>query len=600
MYNVRTMHQKVHIIEDSSQLDKAFPLINSSKILSIDTETEGLNPLNSELRLLQASNNDDTLVIDVKKIGKERVGEVFRPILESKDVVKVFHNAKFDTKFIKHHLKSDVERLFDSYLGSLLIEAGLSKPKGFHGLEETLRRYTGIEISKDEQVSDWSGSLSANQFQYAAKDAQVLLPLRDTMIEKLRELALFRVAELEFNAVLPVAWMELCGFYLDYKQWIENSQKNLKDAHFLEYELLQELAPFVEQGSLFGVPNINFDSPQQVYKYFSAYGVPMPFDNQGNPSTKEPFLQPLVEEYPIIGKLLDYRGKSKASSSFGENWKEFINPITGRVHSDFIQIGPETGRFASRNPNLQNVPKENEFRNCFKAEKGNTLVSGDYSQIELRILADLSNDSYALECFEQDLDFHLAMASKIGKVPLEEAKPFRNVAKNVNFAIPYGAGTNRVAATAKVPYTDAEKILKAYFDGVPNIKRWLNTQKWAVLKTKSSRTVSGRLVKYDFADDDYVSRGKAQRNATNSPIQGSSADILKRALRIFYDRTKDIQDKIKLVNIVHDEMNVETPTSMKKEVSKILQSSMEDAGKEFLNKVKVTVDISTSRVWQKG
>lgn len=588
------MHQKITIVETVNSLEKNIPLLYNNKPLAVDTETTGLSPFQADLRLLQLSDDENTLVIDVQKVGVNAASQAAKPLLSEPNRVKIFHNAKFDLKFIKHHLKIDVDRVFDSYLASILCEAGVKTPRGWHKLDQVAQRYLKENISKDEQRSDWSGELSSSQITYAAKDAQILLPLRESIIERLRTLGLFRCATLEFEAIPSIVWMELCGFYLDIAQWNKVSGESLSKSDEVAQEIFAELQPFLEQASLFGNTEINLNSPDQVQNAFKAYGIPMP------DSTRNNFLQPLVDEYPLVAKLLEYRKWAKRHSSFGDSWEEYINPVTGRIHADFHQIGAETGRFSCSNPNLQQIPKENFFRNCFKAEKGNTLVSGDYSQIELRILADLSKDPYALEAFEQDLDFHTAMGAKIAKIPIERVtKKERDPAKNCNFAIPYGAGASKVAATAKISQEEGQNLVDTYFDAVPNFKRWIQFQKYQVLRTRCSRTVSGRVAKYIFDDNDGGQRSQAQRNAVNMPIQGSSCDILKRALKLFYDKTRDRHNKIKLVNIVHDEINVETPKDMVEEVSADLQSCMTEAGYDFLKKVKVKVDISESTFWTK-
>lgn len=580
------MNQKTIIITNVKDLEKSIGLLSDDKILGIDTETEGLDPLTCDLRLLQIAGQEHTLVIDAKLIGYDITAKYVGSLLEDKEIVKIFHNAKFDCKFIKHHLKIDVERIFDSYLASILTEAGIRREKGYHGLEKTLLRYTGLTISKSEQSSDWSGELSESQYRYAATDANVLHPLREAIIQKLKTLGLIRCAKLEFDAVPAVAWLELSGFYLDFNQWGKVAEDNLEKSHELAKEICHELKDVIPQGNLFDEATINLNSPIQVLKYFKEYGVPM------EDSTREPLIQHLVYEYPIVGKLLEYKGCAKSASSFGQAWAQYINPATGRIHADFKQIGAEdTGRFSCTNPNLQQIPKENEFRNCFKPQEGYTLISGDYSQIELRILADISRDKVAIGEFAAGKDFHTATAEQINRP--------RSLAKNCNFAIPYGAGPNRVATTANVSIIEAEMLMEAYFKAFPNFKKWINAQKRNVLRTRYARTVAGRLARFIFDENDNRLRSQAQRNAVNMPIQGSSADILKRALYLLHQRTKGQHDVIKLVNIVHDEINLEVRNDLVEYASKLLNDAMVEAAKDFLHEVEVKVDLKVAKYWSK-
>lgn len=588
------MNQRTTRIETVHDLELNISKLYNNKPKGTDTETEGLSPYKGKLRLLQLSDDENTLVIDAKKVGYEAVAHYTRPIFEDDSCVKVFHNAKFDLKFINHYLKIEPKRIFDSYIASVLIEAGIRMPRGYHGLGQTLKRYTKIDINKDEQSSDWSGELSDNQWNYAAHDAQCLLPLRESMIENLRRLGLFRCANLEFEAIQPIAWLELCGFYLDYEQWKDVADTNAEKSLELADEINAELQHLVAQHSLFGPTGINLNSPKQVMEYFTQFGVPMP------DSTKESALQPLADEYPIIAKFLEYKGLAKSTSSFGLEWKDFIEPETGRIHSNFQQIGASTGRVSCSQPNLQQIPHTKEFRNCFKAMPGNTLISADYSQIELRILADLSKDKGAIQAFESGADFHTAMAGLIFKIPIESVTPEqRLLAKTVNFAIPYGAGPTKIAASAHISMLEAQMLMQNYFKAVPNEKRWLDKQKRDVLKTHYARTASGRLARLIFDPQDDMQRSQAQRNATNMPIQGTSVDILKRALRLFYDATADIRDRIKLVNIVHDEINVEAPLEIADEVAEIMKTAMIVASGEFLQECPVKVDVHMSQMWEK-
>lgn len=588
------MDQQTTIIETVYDLEDKIKLLHNSHPLGTDTETKGLDPHTAGLRTVQLSDDKNTLVIDCEKIGYSAASAYIKPLLEDPDRVKIFHNAKFDCKFLKKHLDINVTRIFDTFLASVLLEAGVRTPRGHNGLGQVLDRYTGIKIDKGEQSSDWSAELTKSQLEYAAKDAQCLLPLREAQIEKLRRLGLFRVAQLEFEAVQAFAWLELSGFHLDMAEWGEVAFKNQERANEIADEIFAELSPVLPQGSLFGNTTFNLGSVTQVQKYFSDFGIPMP------ESTKEVFLQPLARKYPIIEKFIEWRGLTKSTSSFGDAWLDYVNPSTGRIHANFNQIGASTGRVSSSSPNLQQIPRDNMFRNCFTAAEGKRLLSADYSNIELRILADLANDKSALEAFESGKDFHTAMAGLVFNVAMDDvSSDMRSLAKIINFAIPYGAGRNKIAATAKISELEAEVLMSDYFKAVPNIKRWLDKQKRDVLKTKYARTASGRLAKFYFDESDGMQKSAAQRNAMNMPIQGTSCDILKRALRLLYDATLDRQHEIKLVNIVHDEINLEVDEPIVEEVGHILEDCMIRAGKEYLTQVKIKVDLKVSQRWAK-
>ncbi len=271
-----------------------------------------------------------------------------RDLLADASISKTAHNAKFDMKWVRHHLGCEIHNVFDTYLASQLIAAGDNDRR--HSLADVAQYFTGVELDKSEQVSDWNADdLSQSQLQYAARDAQVMLKLRDQMAERLANDKLNDVAKLEFECLMPIAEMELNGFYLDESRWREQLEK-VKVAQAKAADELQEmLSSGVAQASLFGRSEINLDSQAQVTDALVNLGVPVPETTRGWQ------LQPLAAEYPVVAKLLEYRGVAKSLTSFGENILEFIEPQTGRIHADFRQIGAPTGRFSCSNPNLQQI-----------------------------------------------------------------------------------------------------------------------------------------------------------------------------------------------------------------------------------------------------
>lgn len=590
-------------IETVQKLEDSIHILSGHGILGLDIESTGLNAIQNRLRLIQIGTPQEVLVIDVFKVGLEVVKKHLKSILEDKSIIKILHNAKFDVKFIKYHLGIDVERIFDSYLASLLINGGLAYikgvkiPKGYHGLEQVLKRYTGIELDKTEQKSDWSGVLTESQIKYAADDVYPLFPLREAMIKKLQELKLIRCAKLEFETILPTAWLELSGFYLNFEPWVALANAEKERSFEIQALIFEELKDVVDQGSLFGELNINLGSHQQVQKYFRAYGIPMP------DSTQEFFLTPLIEEYPLIEKFIEYKGCNKAYTAFGENWKEKADPTTGRIHADYKQIGAEaTGRYSTSKPNLAQIPADEAHRSCFQAEGDNVLVIADFSQEELRLLADFSGDKLFRQAFKDGDDFHAVTASQIFKISLDEVakdKETRNLAKRMNFLLTYGGGASKFSMSAGIPLSEAEGIIRQYFSTYKGVKRWLDYQKSKVLNTRCARSLSGRIANYDFDINDGKVRSHVQRMAANMPLQGSGADILKRAMRLLYDKTKPYHPHIKLVNIVHDELIVESTQDLALTAQQFLEASMKEAWYESVKSVDIKIDIHVSKVWQK-
>jgi DNA polymerase-1 len=415
------------------------------------------------------------------------------------------------------------------------------------------------------------------------------------MIERLKAEDLVRCAQLEFECVLPLAVLELNGIYLDEHRWREQLVVVEKRRAQLAEELQEMLAEESAQGSLFGPQrvDINIDSHVQLTRALTRLNVPVP------DSTRNWKLQPLAADYPVVAKLLEYRTMQKALTSYGENILNEINRQTGRIHADFRQIGAPTGRMACTNPNIQQVPHAVEYRRCFRAPAGRKLIISDYSQIELRILADFTGDQGFIEAFNSGADLHRVTAAQVFGVKLEDVTAEqRSFAKRLNFGVVYGIGAQRFATMTGLSQTEAEEILRRYFSTYRALDAWLrNAARQAVRERTAPRTVAGRLARFRFDSEDRQAVSLVQRNGKNSPIQGSSADILKRALRLLHDQLRDTSACI--VNIVHDEIVVEADASQAEEIAKRVEDAMCAAGEEYVKRVPVKVETEVADEWVK-
>jgi len=514
-----------------------------------------------------------------------------RELLVSTKSVKVAHNAKFDTKWVRHHLGCEVGAVYDTYLASVLISAGEGERR--HGLADLVQFFLGRTLDKSEQVSNWAADeLSDSQIEYAAKDAAIMIEVRDKVHERIVADGLEEVLKLENECIMPIAEMELNGFYLDKVRWRDQLEKVTKIQVRAAGELQNLLSAGVAQASLFGAPTINLDSQAQVTDALLNLGVPMPN------STRAWELQPLAEQYPVVAKLLEYRGVAKSISSFGENILEFIEPATGRIHADFRQIGAPTGRFSCSKPNLQQIPHEEEYRRCFRAPEGKSLVIADYSQIELRILADFSDDTNFIDAFVSGQDFHAATAAQVFGIKTEDVTADqRSFAKRLNFGVVYGIGAQRFAMMTGLSQTEAEQTLRKYFATYPKMDEWLRMQSKNVLTERSARTKSGRLARMSFDANDRSSIGAAQRYAKNMPIQGTSAAILKRACRLLAEDRRGTSAR--LVNVFQDGIIREVEAADADQTAKRLAAAMLQAGEQYLVKVPVKVDIHVADEWTK-
>ncbi len=585
------------LINDAEGLKKGLAELESKEYLGFDTETTALDPFDGVIRLVQLSNGKNTIVIDLKpfmekgdiKTMPELAG--LRELLSADKPIKIAHNAKFDAKWTLHHLGTELGGVFDTLLASQLIAAGDQDRR--HNLAEVASYFLGTELDKSEQVSDWSAEeLSHSQIEYAAKDAAIMVSLREKILEKLISDGLIKAAKLEFDCVVPIAAMELNGFYINAECWKEQLEKVKAEQEKVALELQGMLSAGVAQASLFGVAEINLDSKNQVTDALKNLGVPVPETTRGWQ------LQPLAAKYPVVEKLLEYRGVAKNITSFGETILEFINPETHRIHSDFRQIGAPTGRFSCSKPNIQQIPHGEEYRKCFRAEEGNKLIIADYSQIELRILAEFSGDQNFINAFKSGEDFHSTAAAQVFNVkPEDVTADQRSFAKRLNFGVVYGIGSQRFAMMTGVSQTEAENIMRRYFATYRGLDSWLRNAGNRVTTERVARTASGRMMRFRFDEDDYKKIASAKRNGKNMPIQGTSADILKRALRLLHEAMSGTSAK--LVNIVHDEIIVEVKAEEAEDVAKLLEKAMCDAGEEFVTKVPVKVDVEISEEWTK-
>jgi DNA polymerase I-like protein with 3'-5' exonuclease and polymerase domains len=588
------------LITNPEQLRTAVEELSKQPVIGFDTETTDLDPYRGRLRLVQLSAPDGVRIIDLYRFGdgdmtKSEALAPLRDLLAAPRPIKIAQNAKFDAKWTKNKLGVELGGLFDTLLASQIISAGDQDER--HGLEAVVNRYLNEQMDKAEQLSDWGGELSEAQLQYAARDAAVLPPLREKQIERLKADALLRCAQLEFECVIPVACLELAGIFLDKERWREQLAIVEKRRATLAAELQDILSEESTQGSLFGPPTrdeVNIDSHVQLTKALKRLGVPVP------DSTRNWKLQPLADsgQYPVINTLLEYRTVQKALTSYGENILNEINPVTGRIHADFRQIGAPTGRFSCNNPNIQQVPHAIEYRRCFRAPEGRKLVIADYSQVELRILADFTGDKGFIDAFNSGADLHRVTAAQVFSVPLDQVtKQQRDFAKRLNFGVVYGIGAQRFATMTGMPLSDAEDILRRYFATYRQLDAWLRDAANRALRERQARTASGRLARFRFDSEDRQAASLAQRNGKNTPVQGSSADILKRALRLLHDQLQETSACI--VNIVHDEIVVEVDAGETADIAKKVEDAMCKAGEEYIKKVPVKVETEVADEWVK-
>lgn len=577
------------LITEPEEVPRAVDALRNEPVIAFDTETTGLDPHTKKLRLMQIAGPRGVQVFDCFRLPPDALAPAL-DLLAAPHPVKISHNAKFDAKFLLKNFGIRLGGIFDTYLASQLISAGDDRDR--HGLEPVVSRFLQLELDKTEQTSDWSGELSERQLEYAARDAGVLLPLRERQLAALERLDLTRVAQLEFDCVLAVAAMELAGVYLDVAMWRELIGRIRVEHDRVTDELQRELGAGVAQMNLFGAPpEINLDSPAQVRDALVRLGIEVE-------DTREWTLQKLARQHPVLEKLLEHRGLSRSLSTYGENILSFLNPATGRIHADFRQIGTPTGRLTTSSPSLQQIPHTIEYRSCFRAPAGRKLVVSDYGQIEMRVVADIAEDEALLTAFEMGADLHRTTASEMFGVPLDQVtKRQRESAKGLNYGFVYGMGAEGLSSRIECSLKEAQHLIDRYFEAYPGIGRWLENAAATAVRTRESRTVTGRMWRFQLDPSDRSQLGALKRVGKNAPIQGSASDIFKRAMTRL-DAALIGRDA-RIVNSIHDEIVVECSEAIAEDVLQIVKEKMIEGAREFLRRVPVEVEAVVADAWVK-
>jgi DNA polymerase I len=572
------------VVQSTVDLIPYMSALEASELLAVDTETTGLDCNTHQARLIQlAIPGQPVCVIDCDSFFPEG-----RPMLQSilaGKGVKIFQNAKFDIQFL---LKEGIVvqlPLFDTMLAGILLRN--PGDPGRVSLKALAQRFLGRDLDKQEQISDWRGNLTHRQLQYAAEDAAILIPLREAMIPLLKDSGLTEVARLEFACVRALAEAEYHGINLDKGCWEELRRKTEEDRNRALERVYEFVGRPVEQQSLFGddVPvGINPDSNQQILEWLKEQGILVENTNRHTLSQ--------YASHPLVSAIIQYRQAVKAISSFLSTYPELIHPSTQRLHPQYNQIGAWSGRMSCGKPNIQQIPRDPAFRRCFAAPVRKCLVMADYSQIELRVAAEIADDQRMIEAYQNGDDLHRLTASLISGVPLDQVGPQqRQAAKAVNFGLIYGMGARGLQDYARETYgtemTEGEAVVfrNKFFAAYDGIARWHNNLRTS--PPAEARTLSGR--RHVFGDNAGLSV------YTNIPVQGGAADILKQALSKLPTELEGLDAQI--VAVVHDEIILEAAQEKAGLVAEILKTTMEMAGAHYLKKVPVSVEVKTGEHW---
>jgi DNA polymerase-1 len=579
------------LINKASELETALKPFQNASCFGLDCETAGgVDPYRALIRLVQLAIPDRPVaVIDLAAIAPADL-DPLRSLLAG-NALKVGHNLKFEWMMLTQAGLPPSRPFFDTYLAYRVLVAGLKRN---FSLESAAARLLGVKLDKTLQKSDWSRTLTPTQLQYAATDAAILLPLRDTLKQKLKVSKLWETAKLEFACLPAVASMELNGMLLDREQWKVLGTKLCQTRDFLLTQINSQLHRPNPHKQISLLPEftetINPCSPKQVLAALQAAGIPV---NSTNTQTLIPF----VDKYPVIQFLLEYRSLSTRISTFTEGLPQHIHPVTGRIHPNWFQIGARSGRFSCREPNLTNIPRDKETRQCFIAAPGYVLLKADYSQIELRIMAKVSGDRRMIAAYSQGEDLHKLTASLVIDKHLDSiTEEERQLGKIINFGLIYGMGAKKFRNTAQSEYgltltlEKASQFRKKFFNSYSGIKCFHTAirQQWQK-GIRESRTLGGRRRLWSKDTKPLLNE------MLNNPIQGLSADIIKLALTLLF---KSLQGtKAKLICVVHDEILIECPVAEVDSVKVLLERSIVKAGNKFLNPISCGVEVKELDSW---
>ena len=571
-----------HLVETEADAEELCQRLLASPAVSLDTETTSTNAIDAELVGLSFAVKEHEawyVAIPAEREKAQRLTDIFRPVYESSDIVKVGQNIKYDLEVLRNYGIRLAEPMWDTMIAHYLIQPELRHNMDF--MAETLLGYKTIHI--DELI----GPKGKNQrsmrdlqpqevYEYACEDADITLQLKNKLEPLLQEKNVAELFhEIEMPLVPVLAEMEMNGVCLDTASLKETSAIFTERMHQLEKRIYQLAGE-----------EFNIASPKQVGEilFGKMKIVDKPKKTKtGQYVTSEEVLQQLKGKSEIIEDILAHRGLKKLLGTYVDALPKLINPRTGHIHTSFNQTVTATGRLSSSDPNLQNIPVRGEdgkeIRKAFIPEPGCLFFSADYSQIELRVMAHLSGDENMIKVFRENKDLHAATAAHIYKKPIEEiSRDERTKSKRANFGIIYGITVFGLAERLGISRDESKLLIDGFFETFPQVKDYMNKAIERAREKEYAETLYGRR-RYlpDIKSHNTTVRSFAERNAINAPIQGTAADIIKEAMIHIYKRFKSEGIRSKMILQVHDELNFSVYPEEKERVEEIVLYEMQNA-----------------------
>lgn len=590
------------------QLDAWLARLEKSALIAFDTETTSLDYMKAEIVGLSfAVQTGEAAYLplahnypDVQtQLNREIVLEKLRPLLESSTVLKVGQNLKYDYHVLANHGVTLRGIAHDTMLASYVLDS-----TGKHNLDFLAQKHLNLKTIRFEEVAGKKGAKQLNfsevqidvATRYAAEDADVCVRLHHALQAKLQAepnlLALYNDLEMPLSAVL--ARIERNGVLIDDDLLATQS-----------FELEQQIMSLEQKAHNLAGHSFNLGSPKQIQTIlYDQLNLPiLKRTPTGQPSTDESVLQELAEDYELPKLLIEHRSLSKLKSTYIDKLPQQINVKTGRVHTSYNQVVTVTGRLSSSDPNLQNIPirsaEGRKIRQAFIAPSGYKIVAADYSQIELRIMAHLAQDEGLITAFQQGEDIHRATASEVFNVPLDEvSNELRRNAKAINFGLIYGMSAFGLAKQLDISRTDAQTYINLYFERYPNVKKYMNETKILAKEQGFVETLFGRRLYLPEIDSrNPMLRQYAERTAINAPMQGTAADIIKRAMLAVDNWLETEKIDAKMIMQVHDELVFEIKTEQLDNAIEKIKTLMEKAAELT---VPLIVDVGIGENWDEA
>ncbi len=586
--DLTTTPHTYQLVDSMEEMEKLAANILTFGFVSLDTETTSVDAMSAKLVGLSfAMKEGEAYYVPVPQheewIGEDfektlKVVNIFKKVYENDQILKIGQNIKYDMMVLANYDIHLEGKMFDTMIAHYILAPELRHNMDY--LAEVYLKYKTIHI--DALIGSGKKQRSMSEldpkevYEYAAEDADVTLKLKNILEKELHEKGLYQLfEEVEMPLVPVLARMEMNGARIDEASLAETSKVFTERMEAIEQEI-REVAG----------QELNISSPRQIgellFDQLKIDSKPKK-TKTGQYVTDEATLLALKSKHPVVEKILDYRGYKKLLSTYIDALPQLVNPRTGHIHTSYNQAVTATGRLSSSNPNLQNIPirDENgkEVRKAFIPDEGELFFSADYSQIELRLMAHLSQDKNMVEDFNSGHDIHQATAAKIFKVPIEEVtSTMRRKAKTANFGIIYGISAFGLAERMEVSRGEARQLIDDYFATYPGVKEYMDKSIEKARQLGYTETLLGRRCQLpDINSRNAVVRGYAERNAINAPIQGTAADIIKVAMIRIDKRMREEGLRSKMILQVHDELNFSVVPEEKEQLQALVINEMQNA-----------------------